>query len=68
MRAAVDLAKLMGVNGDIVVRSGDIRGFAVMEKVDACLHADDAQLDSEADEALAELDFSASYLFRRRYD
>jgi len=68
MRAAVDLAKLMGVNGDIVVRSGYIRGSAVMEKADACLHADDAQLDAEADEAAAELDFPAGYLFRRRYD
>ena len=66
MRAAVDLTKL-GVNGDIVIESRNIRRFAGSTKAAASLHPGDTRRDAEADDAFGELDFPAR-LFRRRYD
>jgi len=67
MRAVVDLSKLMGVKGDIVVRSRDHHS-AGFEMASAFLHADDARLDAETDDAFGDQEFPAGYLFRRRYD
>lgn len=66
MRAVVDLMKLMGVNGDILVRSGYGHGFPGSENSGAHAHDNDARPDAGMDDGEG-LDFLASHLLRRRY-
>ena len=62
MRSAIDLAKLLGLAGNILV-SGQVHGrFVRTEKGDGWSHADEAGMNAEADEV------PAAHLFRRRYD